>query len=61
MRKKFYFEIDWLLPFIPEAEQLKYLPRKKKKRLKKYISLRVSELLHEFAKTGKLELHESKL
>jgi len=54
MKRKFRFETHWLSPFIPEVEQLEYLPRKKKKQLKKYISLKLIELIDELVKKDKL-------
>ena len=53
-KKKLYFETEMLAPIIPEVTQLQFLPRKKKKKLKKQISIRFVKLLNEFIKTGKI-------
>ena len=54
-RKKLYFETEMLSPFIPEVTQLQFLPRKKKKALKKQIAIKFVELLEEFVKTGEIK------
>jgi len=52
-RKKLYFES----PFIPEVTQLQFLPRKKKKALKKQISIKFVKMLNEWIDKAS---HESK-
>ena len=54
-KKKLYFETEMLVPFIPEVIQLEFLPRKKKKALKKQIAIKFVELLEEFVKTGEIK------
>jgi hypothetical protein len=44
-----------LSPFIPEVTQLEFLPRKKKKALKKQIAIKFVDLLEEFVKTGEIK------
>ena len=50
--KKIVVELDVISQIIPEAEILPFLPRKKKKRLKKKISNQLLELAMEFANTN---------
>jgi hypothetical protein len=46
-----------LSPFIPEVTQLQFLPRKKKKALKKQISIKFVKMLNEWIDKAS---HESK-
>jgi len=52
-RKKLYFETEMLSPFIPEVTQLQFLPRKKKKALKKQISIKFVKMLNEWIENGR--------
>lgn len=54
-RKKLYFKTEMLSPYIPEVVQLAFLPRKKKKALKKQIADKFVKLLEEFVKTGEIK------
>ena len=53
-KKKLYFETEMLVPFIPEVVQLEFLPRKKKKALKKQISIKFVKMLNEFIEKGRI-------
>jgi len=48
-------EVDLLIPFIPKAAGLAVLPRKKKKKLKKYVAKRIGQMIDELVETGEIK------
>ena len=48
-------DVDLLIPFIPEAALLEVLPRKKKKKLKKYVAKRIGQMIDELVETGEIK------
>jgi hypothetical protein len=48
-------DVDLLIPFIPEAADLEVLPRKKKKKLKKYVAKRIGQMIDELVETGEIK------